>query len=390
MRPGVVGVKVRIAEAVIDDLGHQRVIAGVDVADDVGDLVEGGIDVSEVIALGRVGAATSERPARAGTTARLDNIVDIRPSVARATVVIRCLCVDQIGVDEVAELAADGSQVADGEHRVAANILLQRQVVLHRLRVLEVLVEVLDTWRRQRGWREGRRLDAGKLRPSLGVAEANGNLAGRRPSGGVRRQQDVIDEAAIVHAEAAADDSLAFAVWIVGEADARSEVVFIAGPVRHLRKRYILADRLQKIAIWRWIVLVVVAETEVQSEPGCGLPVVLNEEAVVDGGYIEGSLPEVLSISGIAGQRPHIEFGGTGAACAGGLSHVGKEISEILIGVITVRREAGQSKAVDQVVVVHDVATELEAVLAMDPGERIGDLPFALIGEGLSEGVVLR
>src|SRR6202021_1817562 len=128
--------KIRVAEGVIDHFEYQRVVAGVDVADDVRNRIERRVDIAEVIDLGVEGAA-----------------------VAGIAVVVGRLRVDQVGVDEVAQLAAKRSQVADREDGVAAKVLLQREVILQRLRVLEVLVEILDTGRGQLGGRKAGRLN---------------------------------------------------------------------------------------------------------------------------------------------------------------------------------------------------------------------------------------
>ena len=90
---------------------------------------------------------------------------------------------------------------------------------------------------------------------------------------GVRDRR--VDDAAVEHAVAAADHRGAAAAEVVGDAEARAEVVLVLRERRRRRQRRVGNLRLGHL-------LVVVAQTEVQRRARVEAPRVLDEEVVVE------------------------------------------------------------------------------------------------------------
>src|SRR5689334_120408 len=134
---------------------------------------------------------------------------------------------------------------------------------------------------------------AAKRRGAIGRHRAN-CLTSRQSSIDKRVDDDRAVDAAVVNAVAAAQTGLAIATEIRRETNARTEVIFVTGPIPRLRQCRIYEEWLGKR-------FVVPTQTEIQCQPRGNAPVILSKEGPVSSSLLKTRLPETLrEVAGVA------------------------------------------------------------------------------------------
>ena len=136
MRPGVVDVELQAMQTAVLELDHHGVIAGVDVAEIVGNGLEVACGSSEKrgVSVGGIRGYLQHGPVGNASEAVR---IGYRDALRRG-------CGVEVYIQEVGEMAAETSQVAEAEDIALAKVLLQDQVKLLHLRSAQVGVEIVS------------------------------------------------------------------------------------------------------------------------------------------------------------------------------------------------------------------------------------------------------
>ena len=267
------------------DLKDNSVVGGIDVADDLRDAYKVRVDIAGVGGDGNL-RTVGHRPLACAIGEGQSYVLHRRRI--------------QVHVQKVGQLAAQRPEVADRQHRTAAELLLHDQVKLMHLRVLEVRVEVVGAGRcegtrrlrhRAVGARGHVRKNVGQHWSALRVLQAGRVLAQSAAGVEIGVQNGRVDHTTVVQPIAAAQNCFAVAVDVISEADAWSEVVLVARAVgqsgigskgvQRGGSRVLYRQRRGQRGRRVRQRLIVVAQPKLQRQTRAHFVVVLHEEPVV-------------------------------------------------------------------------------------------------------------
>src|SRR5260370_348953 len=198
-------------------------------------------------------------------------------------------CGAGVDVNEVRQVAAETTQIADGDYGVVGDFAFNGQVRFVNLRKLEVFFEEHDSKPRGVGrlgcqdlWERWRAAWSGK--------KGERELAAGHASTGEGIVDGGIDDAAVVDTVPTADSGFAVAEDIPGKTDSWAEILLVTGETLRLRNGWIRKDR-------TWQHFVVIAQSQVQSETRENTPAILGEEGEVIRTERETERPKSLLVA---------------------------------------------------------------------------------------------
>src|SRR5581483_2409723 len=227
-----------------------------------------------------------------------------------------------------------------------------------------------------------------------GTALCRGPGAAELAVGASGIETDILDiavgDAAVVETIPTTNYGVAVTEKVIGEADAGPEVCVVAGSVRHAVVGYEAACRGGEIRIGAGDGFFVPAQAKLDSKPRRELPVVLCEDAGIQGGHGIDRVTKTLGERAVAwvhtGDGAAVLRSAGIASFARGrradaihlVENVVIEVADVLIRVGPITLEG----VVHQIVVVNSIDAEAQAMTALVPVDDVADLPLTLVGIG--------